>query len=122
MSTVTRPRRTRLSEEEAYRQFSEVFDFEFYALVLEYSDEFAAGIRECVKRRLGERQKAFEAMLARHPATLTENARRAEARRLEEERLEKAAVRKKARERRAMGADVERLARRWGAKLVLQAS
>ncbi len=122
MRRIKSRRRTRLSEEEAYRRLNDVFDFELYALVLEYSDEFGASIRGSVERRLDERQKAFDAMLATHPATLAENARRAEAGRLEKERLEKTTVRRKARERRAMGADVERLARRWGAMLVLQAS
>ena len=113
--------KTRLSEEEAFERFDRVFDFELYALVLEYSDKFGAAIRECVKRGLDERQKAFEAMLAIHPATIAEKAGRAEARSLEKDRLKRAAARRRARERRAVGAGVERLAHRWGARLVRRA-
>ncbi len=114
-------RKTRLSEQETFERFDRVFDFELFGLVLEYSDEFGAAIRECVRRRLNERQKAFEAILAVHPATLAEKAGRAEARLLEKDRLERAAARKRARARRAVGAGVERLARRWGAQLVRRA-
>ena len=52
-------------EEEAFRRFNEVIDFELYCLELEYSDKIGAMIREGVKRRLDGKQKAFEAMLAR---------------------------------------------------------
>ena len=121
MSTVTRPRRTRLSEEEAYKRFNEVFDLDRFALEFEYDEKIGAMLREGVKKALDEEQSAFDAMLAQHPATLAANARRGEARRLEKQSLEKAAVRKKARERRAVGAGVERLARRWGARLVRRA-
>ncbi len=114
-------RKTRLAEEEAYRQFSEVFDRELFALELEYNETIGAAIREGIMKALDEEQSAFDAMLAQHPATLAANARRGEARRLEKQRLEKATVRKKARERRAVGAGVERLARRWGARLVRRA-
>ncbi len=113
--------KARLSEEEAFERFNRVFDFDLYALVLEYSDKFGAAIRECVKRRLDERQKEFDAMLAIHPATIAEKAGRAEARFLKKDRLERAAARRRARERRAVGAGVERLAHMWGARLVRRA-
>ncbi len=112
-------RKERLSEEEAFRRFNRIFDLELYALVLEYSDEFGAAISGCVKRRLDEEQEAFEAMLAGHPATLAENALRAERTQLEKERLERVAARKKEGERRRRRAAVGHLARRWGAKLAL---
>ncbi len=63
------------------------------------------------------KQSAFDAMLARHPATLAENARRAETRHLEKERLEKIAERQSEREERRRCAGVRHLARRWHAKL-----
>ncbi len=121
MRRIRSRRKTRLSEEEAFERFNRVFDFESYCLELEYSETIGAAIREGIRKALDRKQRAFDAVLAVHPTTRAENARRAEARRLEEERLEKAAVRKNARERRAMGADVERLARRWGAQLVRRA-
>ncbi len=114
-------RKTRLSEEQAFELFNRIFDFESYCLELEYSETIGNALREGVRAVLDRKQRTFDAMLAVHPTTLAENAHRAEVRRLENERLEKAAVRKKARERRAMGADVERLARRWGAQLVRRA-
>ena len=106
-------------EEEAYRRFNEVFDLDLFALELEYDQTISAMIREGVKRGLDERQRAFEAMLADHPATLAENVRRAERTRLEKERLEKAAARKEEREERRRRAAASHLARRWGAKLVV---
>jgi hypothetical protein len=118
MHRTTRKRRRPVwDEEEAFRRFNEVIDFELYCLELEYSDKIGAMIREGVKRRLDEKQKAFEAMLAQHPATLAENARRAETRRLEKERLEKIAERQSEREERRRCAGVRYLARRWHAKL-----
>ena len=113
--------KTRLSEEEAFRRFNEVIDFDLYCLQLEYSDKTGAMLREGVKKALDGKQRAFDAVLARHPATLAEKARRAETRHFEKERLEGIAARRKARERRAVGAGVERLARKWGARLVRRA-
>jgi hypothetical protein len=118
MHRATRKRRKPVwDEEEAFRRFNEVINFDLYCLELEYSDKIGAMIREDVKRRLDEKQKAFDAMLARHPATLAENARRAETRRLEKERLEKVAERQKEREERTRRGGVRHLARRWHAKL-----
>lgn len=118
MHKATRRRRKPVwDEEEAYRRFNQVIDFELYCLELEYSDKIGAMIREGVKRRLDAKQSAFDAMLAGHPATLAENARRAETRRLEKERLEKIAERQSEREERRRCAGVRYLARRWHAKL-----
>ena len=118
MHRATRKRRKPVwDEEEAFRRFNEVIDFELYCLELEYSDKIGAKIREGVRKALDEKQQAFDAMLARHPATLAENARRAETRRLEKERLEKIAERQSEREERRRCAGVRYLARRWHAKL-----
>lgn len=121
MRSVTNKRRRWLSEEEAFKGLSEVFDFELFCLEIEYNEKIGDVIREGVKKALDEKQRAFDAMLASHPATLAVTARRAEARRLERERLEGIAARRRARERRAVGAGVERLARRWDARLVRRA-
>ncbi len=118
MHKATRRRRKPVwDEEEAFRRFNEVIDFELYCLELEYSDKICAMIREGVRKVLDAKQSAFDAMLARHPATLAENARRAETRRLEKERLEKIAERQSEREERRRCAGVRYLARRWHAKL-----
>ena len=122
MRTTRSRRKTRLSEEEAFERFNRIFDFELYCLELEYSETIGNALREGVRAVLDRKQRAFDAMLAVHPASLAENARRAEARCLEKERLAGIATRRKARERYAVDAGVERLAHRWGAKLVLQAS
>ncbi len=111
-------RRTQLSEEEAFERFERVFDFEVYCLELEYNEAIGAAIREGVRAALDRKQRAFDAILAGHPATLAENARRAEARRLDKERLEGVATRRRERYERRRRAGVMRLVRRWGAKLV----
>ena len=110
-----RPRMT--AYERALEEFSEHFDLELFALELEYNDELGAAIREAVISRLDARQKTFDKMLARHPATMAENARHAEVRRLEEERLEKIAERRREREERRKCAGVRHLARKWHAKV-----
>jgi hypothetical protein len=107
----------RLPEEEAYRRLNEVIDFDLFCLGLEYDERLVAEIHESTRKRLDERQRAFDAMLTRHPATLAENVRRAETRRLEKERLEKIAERLSEREERKTCAGVRHLARRWHAKL-----
>jgi len=114
-------RRTRLSEEQTFERLNRVFDFELFCLELECNEKIGNALREGVRAALDRRQRAFDAMLAIHPATLAEKAGRAEARFLEKDRLKRAAARRKARERRAMSADVERLARRWDARLVRRA-
>ncbi len=119
MRTTMSRRKTRLSEEEAYRQFSEVFDLDLFALELEYNEEIGSALHEGVRAALDRRQRAFDVMLEQHPATLAENARRAEMRRLEQERLEKIAERRRECEERTRRAGVMHLARRWGAKLAL---
>jgi hypothetical protein len=110
-------RRRRPTEEEAFRRFNEVFDFEVYCLEFEHNERIGAMLREGVREAFDERQQTFHAVLAQHPATLAENARRAETRRLEEEHLEKIAERRREREERRRRAGVRHLARRWHAKL-----
>ncbi len=119
MRSATKKCRRRFSEEEAYRRFNEVFDLELFALELEYNEKIGAMIRESVKKELDGKERPFDAMLATHPATLAENARRAETRRLEKERLEKIAERQSEREQRRRRAGVRHLARRWHAKFAL---
>ena len=82
-----------------------------------HKQELAAAIREGVRSKLDARQKAFDTMLARHPAAVAENARRAEARRLEAERLEEIARRQREREENRRRAGARHLVRRWHAKL-----
>lgn len=117
MSAARRLRRTRLSEEEAYRRFNEVFDLDRFALELQNNEKIGAMIRDGIERALDVKQRASDAVLAQHPATLAENARRVEKRRLEKERLEKIAGRRSEREERRRRAGVRHLARRWHAKL-----
>ncbi len=121
MRTTMGRRKTHLPEEEAYRRINEVVDLELLALELEYNEEIGSMIRESVKKKLDGNQRAFDAMLAVHPATLAENARRAEARLLETERLERIVAWRKECEERSRCAAVGRLARRWGARLVRRA-
>ena len=116
MKGETRRFRTTAYEKDLER-FSRHFDIELFALELEYNEKLGAAIREAVRKRLDARQKALDGMLARHPATLAENARHAEARCLEEERLEKIAERRGEREERTRRGGVRRLARKWHAKL-----
>ncbi len=114
-------RKTQLSEEQTFERLNRLFDFDVFCLELEYNEKIGNALREGVEAALDRRQRAFDAMLAIHPATLAEKAGRAEARFLEKDRLERTAARRRARERRAVGASVERLARRWGARLVRRA-
>ena len=114
-------RKTRLSEEQAFDSINRVFDFELLCLELEYNEKIGNALREGVETALDCRQRAFDAMLATHPATLAENARRAEARRLEQERLAAISARREEREERKRRAAVGHLARRWGARLVKRA-
>ncbi len=116
MRSATKKCHRRLSEEEAFRRFNEVFDLELFALELEYNEKIGAMIRESVKKKLDGKERPFDAMLATHPATLAENAHRAEARRLEKERLDKIVERRREREERKRRA-VGHLARRWGATI-----
>ena len=113
--------KTRLSEEQTFERLNRVFDFELFCLELEYNEKVGNALREGVETALDRRQRAFDAMLAIHPATLAEKADRTEVRFLEKDRLKRAAARRRARERRAVGAGVERLARRWDARLVRRA-
>ena len=105
-------RRTRLSEEQVFERF---------CLELEYNEKIGNALRDGVETALDRRQRAFDAMLAVHPATLAEKAGRAEARQLDEERLERIATRRREREARRKREGVERLACRWGARLVRRA-
>ncbi len=102
----------------AFERFRAIFDFEIFCLELEYYESSGAAIREGAKAALDEKQRAFDAILTRHPATLVGNARRAEARRLEKERREKIAERRRAREEQRRRTGVKRLAQRWRAALV----
>ncbi len=117
MRRIKSRRKKHLSEEQAFERLNRVFDFELFCLELEYNEKIGAMISEAVQTKLDEKQRAFDAMLATHPATLAENARRAETRRLEKERLEKIAERQSEREERRRRAGVSQLARRWGATL-----
>ncbi len=121
MRRTRNKRRTRVSEEQAFERLNQVFDFELFCLELEYNEKIGNALREGVETALDRRQRAFDAMLAIHPATLAEKAGRAEARFLEKDRFKRAAARRRARERRAVGAGLERLARMWGARLVRRA-
>ncbi len=113
MKLATRRRPRRLSEEEAYEQFNEVFDLDLFRLELEHGDRVSARIREGVEKALDRRQRDFEAVLAAHPATAAEESCRALARQLEGERLREIAKRKEGEGR----TRAYRLARRWHAKL-----
>ena len=117
MRSAIEKRRRRSTEEETFRRFNEVFDFEVYCLELENNQKIGAMILEGVTNALDARQRLFEAALASHPATLAEKARRAEVRRLEKERLEKIAERRRECEERTRRAGVRHLARRWHATL-----
>lgn len=118
MHKATRKRRKPVwDEEQAYRRLNEVIDFDLFCLELEYNEKIGAMIHEGVSKALEEKQLAFDAMLAQHPAALAENARRAETRRFEKERLEKIAERQSEREECRRRAGVRHLARRWHAKL-----
>jgi hypothetical protein len=104
-------RKTRLPEEEAYRQFSKVFDLELLCLELEYNDRIGAMIRTGVEKALDRKQRVFEAVLAAHPATAAEESCRALSRQFDEERLERIA------EGRRRRGGARHLARRWHATL-----
>jgi hypothetical protein len=104
-----------LSEETAFGRFSEHFDFDAYLLELEYDERVGAMLREAVTRLLDARQREFEAMLERHPATAAEDARRREALDLEIERLDGIAAREAGREQERRRARVGCLVRKWHA-------
>ncbi len=118
MRTAAPMRKERLSEEEAYRRFSEFFDFDLYCLELEYGEQIGVMIRLGLERALDHRQQGFERMLAQHPDTIAENRRRAEARRLEAERKR----RLKRKRRRELLAALRQLAGKWHAKLIVRAA
>ncbi len=118
MHRNTRKRRSPVrDEEEAFRRFNEVFDFDLFCLELELNVKIGEAIREEIRTKLGAKQHSFDTMLVQHPATLAESARHAEARRLEQERLEKIAERQSEREEHKKCAGVRHLARRWHAKV-----
>jgi hypothetical protein len=93
MNPTARRCRRRLSEEDAYSRFSEMFDLDVFALELEHSDRIGAVIRKGVEDALDRKQRDFEAILAEHPATIAEESLRALARQLEDKRLQKIARR-----------------------------
>ena len=84
----------RVTMTEPLRRFCEVFDFETYCLELSQDERFDSAIRKALEKKLDSRERAFNIVLRQHPATLRENARRAEARRIEKERLDGIAARK----------------------------
>ena len=108
----------RLGEEEAFKRFDKVFDLDVFALELEYGDRLGEPIRKAVRAQSDRRQAKFDNMLAEHPATRVENARRAEARRLEAERLQRIAARQEEREKRHFDNGLQHLARKWSAQLI----
>ena len=111
MRTTMGRRKTRLSEEQAFERLNRVLDFELFCLELEYNEKIGAMTSEAVQEKLDGKQRAFDAMLAVHPATLAEKAGRAEARQLDEERLGRIA------EGRRRRGGARHLARRGHAKL-----
>ena len=107
-----------LGEEEAFKRFDEHFDLDVFALELEYGGRLGEAINQAVCAKSDRRQAAFDKMLAEHPATRVENARRAKARRLEAERLQRIAARNEAREKRQLQEGLQHLARRWRAQFI----
>ncbi len=118
MRTAAPMRKERLSDEEAFRRFNEFFDLDLFCLAFKYSEEIDAMIRSGVERAFDRRRRGFERMLARHPDTIAENRRRAEAKRLEAERRR----RLQRRCRRELLAALKQLAGRWHAKLIVRAA
>ncbi len=117
MRTTMGRRKTRLSEEQAFERLNRVFDFDLFCLELEYNEKIGAMTSEAVQEKLDGKQRAFDAMLAVHPATLAEKAGRAEARQLDEERLGRIAEGRKEHEENRRRAGARHLVRRWHAKL-----
>ena len=107
-----------LGEEEAFNRFNEVFDLDVFTLELEYGEHLGETIRKAVRAQSDRRQAKFDHMLAEHPATRVENARRAEARRLEADRLQRIAARQEEREKRHFDNGLQHLALKWRAQLV----
>ena len=93
-------------------RFDRAVDVVEFCECLRRDEVLSCALRSAVRERLDSKERAFNVMLAHHPATLAENSRRAEARRLERERLERIA----ARERRRVDIGLQRLSRRWNAR------
>lgn len=115
MVTTIYAGREGFTEGEAYRRFNEIFDHEILCLELDYN--LGRLFRKEIKRHLNQKQAVFDRMMEKHPATLADNARRAEARRLEKEWRERRAAEKEARDKRRLQKSLQRLAKGWGATL-----